>query len=408
MLAAPLDQAERGDVPEHRSVPPLPRTTSQPAGSPNSSPSPARIDARELLHQCLTVGRAEQRRAGHDQRRPVPGGPSTAAAEPTVCRQVAGQARHGGSRRLTGQHRRRIRLLPGQPCPSAAYQVSERLAAVAGVGPRSPSTPGRRCRRRHVGHRASARRPDFPTPSASSSRPSRRVGIPEPPLLAGQAACPSSADAIAYDAARQRLRLHRRPRFLRGRRQRTPCSPLLGHAVPIPATRCSARAVLRTAYQRSRSRHVPKVVDDRGATASRSPSTSSTRLDTARRGAAVRQPGRPVGAVCPPSRFGRSAVGVERGVSGDHRQIYEHLTSGPTGSPRCPRSCPTVVDQCIVVNGVAKTYAMTGWRVGSMIVAVRRHQGGDQLPEPRHVERVQRGAAGTHSPPSPATSRPSR
>jgi aspartate/methionine/tyrosine aminotransferase len=28
---------------------------------------------------------------------------------------------------------------------------------------------------------------------------------------------------------------------------------------------------------------------------------------------------------------------------------------------------PDIADQCIIVNGVAKTYAMTGWRVGWMI-----------------------------------------
>jgi aspartate/methionine/tyrosine aminotransferase len=32
-----------------------------------------------------------------------------------------------------------------------------------------------------------------------------------------------------------------------------------------------------------------------------------------------------------------------------------------------PTVVPDVADQCIVVNGVAKTYAMTGWRVGWMI-----------------------------------------
>ena len=32
-----------------------------------------------------------------------------------------------------------------------------------------------------------------------------------------------------------------------------------------------------------------------------------------------------------------------------------------------PVLCPYLVDNCVVVNGVAKTYAMTGWRVGWMI-----------------------------------------
>ena len=32
-----------------------------------------------------------------------------------------------------------------------------------------------------------------------------------------------------------------------------------------------------------------------------------------------------------------------------------------------PTLVPDLADQCIIVNGVAKTYAMTGWRVGWMI-----------------------------------------
>src|SRR3712207_1342928 len=32
-----------------------------------------------------------------------------------------------------------------------------------------------------------------------------------------------------------------------------------------------------------------------------------------------------------------------------------------------PALCPYLADNCVVVNGVAKTYAMTGWRVGWMI-----------------------------------------
>ena len=48
-------------------------------------------------------------------------------------------------------------------------------------------------------------------------------------------------------------------------------------------------------------------------------------------------------------------------------EIYEHLVYGDASSPRCPRSLPELRDKCIVVNGVAKTYAMTGWRVGWII-----------------------------------------
>ena len=53
-------------------------------------------------------------------------------------------------------------------------------------------------------------------------------------------------------------------------------------------------------------------------------------------------------------------------------EIYEHLVyDGPDGEPCDTGSLPVLVpelaDNCVVVNGVAKTYAMTGWRVGWMI-----------------------------------------
>ncbi len=48
-------------------------------------------------------------------------------------------------------------------------------------------------------------------------------------------------------------------------------------------------------------------------------------------------------------------------------EIYEHLTYGDTQTTSMPVAVPELADRCIVVNGVAKTYAMTGWRVGWMI-----------------------------------------
>jgi aspartate/methionine/tyrosine aminotransferase len=48
-------------------------------------------------------------------------------------------------------------------------------------------------------------------------------------------------------------------------------------------------------------------------------------------------------------------------------EIYEHLTYGGAVAPSMPVLVPELADRCVVVNGVAKTYAMTGWRVGWMI-----------------------------------------
>ena len=48
-------------------------------------------------------------------------------------------------------------------------------------------------------------------------------------------------------------------------------------------------------------------------------------------------------------------------------EIYEHLVYGDAEFTSLPALVPELRDKCIVVNGVAKTYAMTGWRVGWII-----------------------------------------
>jgi aspartate/methionine/tyrosine aminotransferase len=58
---------------------------------------------------------------------------------------------------------------------------------------------------------------------------------------------------------------------------------------------------------------------------------------------------------------------VERGIWVMTDEIYEHLVYGGAESHSMPVVVPEVAARCVVVNGVAKTYAMTGWRVGWMI-----------------------------------------
>ena len=48
-------------------------------------------------------------------------------------------------------------------------------------------------------------------------------------------------------------------------------------------------------------------------------------------------------------------------------EIYEHLVYGDAEFHSMPAVVPELADRWIVVNGVAKTYAMTGWRVGWML-----------------------------------------
>ncbi|HEY4332295.1 MAG TPA: pyridoxal phosphate-dependent aminotransferase [Ilumatobacteraceae bacterium] len=79
-------------------------------------------------------------------------------------------------------------------------------------------------------------------------------------------------------------------------------------------------------------------------------------------------PDNPSGAVYSPEEV--EAIGrwaVEKGVWVITDEIYEHLTYGPHKFVSMPSIVPDVADQCVIVNGVAKTYAMTGWRVGWMI-----------------------------------------
>jgi aspartate aminotransferase len=79
-------------------------------------------------------------------------------------------------------------------------------------------------------------------------------------------------------------------------------------------------------------------------------------------------PSNPTGAVYPPAEV--EAIGrwaVERGIWVVTDEIYEHLTYGDHAFSSMPTLVPELADRCVVLNGVAKTYAMTGWRVGWMI-----------------------------------------
>jgi aspartate/methionine/tyrosine aminotransferase len=79
-------------------------------------------------------------------------------------------------------------------------------------------------------------------------------------------------------------------------------------------------------------------------------------------------PSNPTGAVYPRQEI--EAIGrwaLAKGIWVITDEIYEHLTYGGVEHHSMPVLVPELADRCIVVNGVAKTYAMTGWRVGWMI-----------------------------------------
>jgi aspartate aminotransferase len=79
-------------------------------------------------------------------------------------------------------------------------------------------------------------------------------------------------------------------------------------------------------------------------------------------------PSNPTGAVYPRDEI--EAIGrwaLEKGIWVLTDEIYEHLVYGAAEHHSMPVLVPELADRCLVANGVAKTYAMTGWRVGWLL-----------------------------------------
>jgi aspartate/methionine/tyrosine aminotransferase len=79
-------------------------------------------------------------------------------------------------------------------------------------------------------------------------------------------------------------------------------------------------------------------------------------------------PSNPSGAVYPREEI--EAIGrwaLEHGIFVITDEIYEHLVYGDAEHHSILAVVPELAEQCVILNGVAKTYAMTGWRVGWLI-----------------------------------------
>ncbi|GAA3842379.1 pyridoxal phosphate-dependent aminotransferase [Sphaerisporangium flaviroseum] len=79
-------------------------------------------------------------------------------------------------------------------------------------------------------------------------------------------------------------------------------------------------------------------------------------------------PSNPTGAVYSPEEV--QAIGrwaAEHGLWVVTDEIYEHLVYGDVAFTSIATAVPELNDRVVILNGVAKTYAMTGWRVGWMI-----------------------------------------
>jgi aspartate aminotransferase len=91
-------------------------------------------------------------------------------------------------------------------------------------------------------------------------------------------------------------------------------------------------------------------------------------------------PSNPTGAVYPSEET--AAVGrwaAEHGIWVITDEIYEHLIYGSATFTSLPNVAPEALDRTIIVNGVAKTYAMTGWRVGWSVAPLDLAKGMNKL-----------------------------
>ncbi|MFM8671894.1 MAG: pyridoxal phosphate-dependent aminotransferase [Candidatus Nanopelagicus sp.] len=79
-------------------------------------------------------------------------------------------------------------------------------------------------------------------------------------------------------------------------------------------------------------------------------------------------PSNPTGSVYSPEQVRQIGQwAYQKGLWVITDEIYEHLLYDGAVAPSICVAVPDLADQTIIINGVAKTYAMTGWRVGWMI-----------------------------------------
>src|SRR5215468_88477 len=143
--------------------------------------------------------------------------------------------------------------------------------------------------------------------------------------------------------------------------QRACAEPRFHHYSPTPGLpelreAVAAKTARDSAYQVSASQ---VLITNGGKQAVRTPRTKVLLFVS---------PSNPTGAVYPPDQvaeIGRWAADAGLWVITD--EIYEHLVYGDARFASIPVAAPQLAGQCVVLNGVAKTYAMTGWRVGWMI-----------------------------------------
>ena len=207
--------------------------------------------------------------------------------------------------------------------------------------------------------------PDFPTPA--HDRRGRGRGVPRaplPPLLADA----GPARAARGDRAQDQARLRRRLRGRAGARHQRRQARGLQHVPGAAATRAT-----RCCCPRRTGPRIPRRSRSAAACRSCCPTTEADGLprhDRAARGRAARRARR---CCCScrratrparstrPTRSRRSGAGRSSAASGS--SPTRSTSTSPTTitcSRRCPTLVPELADTCVILNGVAKTYAMTG------------------------------------------------
>lgn len=86
----------------------------------------------------------------------------------------------------------------------------------------------------------------------------------------------------------------------------------------------------------------------------------------------INSPNNPTGSVWPAETLRQIGEwALEHGVWVISDEIYEHLVYDGAKTAHIGTLVPQLRDQLLVLNGVAKTYAMTGWRLGWLIASER-------------------------------------
>ncbi len=213
--------------------------------------------------------------------------------------------------------------------------------------------------------------PDFATPDHIVAAAETACRDPRSHKYTPTAGLPELREAVA---AKTKRRLRARGERVAGPRDQR--GQAGGGQLPLPP---SATPETRSSYWRRTGPPIPKRSPWRAACPWSSPPThqpgSGPRSNNWRRpeppgprSSCSSRPPTPRAPSTPATEI--EAIGrwaVERGLWVLTDEIYEHLVYGDAEHHSMPVLVPELMNQCIVVNGVAKTYAMTGWRVGWMI-----------------------------------------